>query len=1047
MKTTLYRTALLGILVITITGIFSVSAQSPDRPAPPEKPLSLEKGSEPTITPFSLQHPGITDLRPSMATRNTSSAQTAVLTGQPGLSYRYVQTFGQSEVGYQTDGYHLNAPAGMFIDANNSLYVLEDHGYRLLRYNSSAANTLSIGVAGLCVEGNNPTRFCAPRDVIADTAGNMWVATGHRIIKFGPTGNHLTQLPVPSSSGEWFSGVGATQFKNASGVALDAANNRLFVADRDNHRVQVYNTSVNPPGYVATIGVTGQSGPGNQFLNKPTRLAVNSVGQLYVVDTGNFRIQRCTFNVLWSCQSFTSGIGFKPEGIALDSTDQVYIYDSQPGRVMRCTTAGTCSDLITNIGYAQDLAVDSSGNVYVGDYHHGVILKFDSSGVPDQNNPYLGTTDQSYFPDGNYVFSPWGMAVATDGSLYVGENYGQRLLKFDASGGRLWAVGNPGSAGTATDQFSFPSGKPAITGDGTVLFPDSGNARIQVYDENGVFQSTFGSYGTGSLQFKFPAGIAISPVDGDIYVADRDNHRVQVFDSNLQYEATLGISGLAGAPPAYFNSPYDVAVDASNNIYVADYKNYRVQKCTRSTSTYFCTTFAGVTGTIADGYFDYLMPKGVVVDPQGRVLVVDDWNNRIQVFDANGAYLTSIGGSWGARSGQFRGATGIAVDQYANVYVSDFYNNRVQKYSPGVPHWKQVNINAFGDMNNWNINSLAEFDQQLYAGTYGGSGGQLWSMDSSGSWTQLITDGFGDLASEAIASLLPFNLQLYAGVYNATNGASILRSSDGIEWEPVVTGGRNDPDNFWADELAVFNTQIYAGVGNPYSGAQVWRSPSGNPNTWTAVVTGGLQNADNWMFRSSEVHNGLLYFGTENTDNDTWDSSTGGIVIRSSTGNSGSWVNVSGNGFGDANNYVISGLESFNGYLYASTGRWDASGVQVWRCTVCNNLASWSKVVDNGFGNPDNWGWSILKEFNNQLYLVIGNEKSGMQVWSSSTGNSGAWTQVNENGFGDSENAYPYVNNAAIFNGSLYLGTENPAHGPEIWKYLQELIYLPFIMR
>jgi len=55
--------------------------------------------------------------------------------------------------------------------------------------------------------------------------------------------------------------------------------------------------------------------------------------------------------------------------------------------------------------------------------------------------------------------------------------------------------------------------------------------------------------------------------------------------------------------------------------------------------------------------------------------------------------------------------------------------------------------------------------------------------------------------------------------------------------------------------------------------------------------------------------------------------------------------------------------------------------------------------------------------------------------------------QVNENGFGDSENAYPYVNNAAIFNGSLYLGTENPAHGPEIWKYLQELIYLPFIMR
>jgi hypothetical protein len=349
-------------------------------------------------------------------------------------------------------------------------------------------------------------------------------------------------------------------------------------------------------------------------------------------------------------------------------------------------------------------------------------------------------------------------------------------------------------------------------------------------------------------------------------------------------------------------------------------------------------------------------------------------------------------------------------------------------------------------MNNWNINSLMEFNGQLFAGTYSGSGAQLWSMNPAGVWTQLVPDGFGDLANEAIAALTPFNSNLYAGVYNA-NGASILRSPDGETWEAVVTGGRDVPDNLWADELAVFNNQIYAGVGNPYSGAQIWRSLSGDINTWSAVVTAGLQNPDNWMFRSSEIHSGYLYFGTENTDINSWDSTTGGIVIRSNTGNSGNWANVSGGGFGDANNYIISGLESFGPYLYASTGRWNASGIQVWRCQTCNSSSDWVKVVDNGFGNPDNWGWSTLEELDGQLYLIIGNEKSGMQVWRSSTGNSGEWVQANISGFGDSENAYPYMNNTAVFNGNLYVGTENSAHGPEIWEFLLQWIYLPVIMR
>lgn len=1023
-------------------------AQSGDDPVDQPPAPGLDRRSEPALPSLTNSPPALSRLPPSMSMRNAGALYSSVITGQPGLSYRHVQTFGQSEVGYQTDSYHLNAPGGMFIDGGNNLYLLEDHGYRLLRYNSSAANTLSLGIPGLCVEGNSPTRFCAPRDAATDGSGNIWLATGHRVVKFDPNGNYLTQLPTPTMGGSWSSGASTTQFNNASGVAVDETNDRLYVADRDNHRVQVYTIASGSPVYLTTIGMTGIPGGGATYLNKPTRLAVNSAGQLYVADTGNARIQRCTIaGAIWNCTTFTSG-GMTPAGLALDSAGRPHIYDSLNRRVIFCTTLGACSDLITGLGYAQDLAVDSLGNIFLGDYERGVVRQYDAAGnLLDAE--YLGATSQSYFPTGDYVFSPWGAAVAADGSLYAGENFGQRLLKFNAAGQRQWQVGDPGGVGSQVDQFNTPQGKPALAANGDIYFPDSKNARIQIYDSAGNYLSTFGSFGTGTSQFKFPAGIAISPVDGDIYVADRDNQRVLVYNSSWQHEATLGFTGLAGTLPTFFNWPSDVAVDDSNNIFVADYKNYRVQKCTRSGSTYNCTTFAGVTGTIADGYFDYLQPVGVALDSAGRVLVVDEWNNRIQVFDATGAYLTTIGGSWGARSGQFRQAVSLATDEDANVYVSDFYNNRIQKYSPGVPGWRQSNINAFGDMNNWNLNSLAEFNTQLYAGTYSGSGAQLWRMDAAGNWTQLVPDGFGDLYTEAIASLATFNASLYAGVYNASFGAAILRSPDGEPdtWEVVVSDGRDNPDNTWVDSLEVFNGQIYAGVGNFYDGAQIWRSSSGNLNSWSAVVTGGLQSPDNLMFRSSAVHGGYLYFGTENSDIDTFDSTTGGIVIRSLTGNAGSWTNVNGNGFGDANNYIISGLESFGSYLYASTGRWNNSGVQVWRCQTCVNLASWEKVVDNGFSNPDNRGWSTLQEYNGQLYLLIGNSAGGMQVWRSSTGNSGEWTQLNGNGFGDSENAYPYMNNATVFNSDLFIGVENQAHGPEIWQLADDRIYLPLLIR
>ena len=79
--------------------------------------------------------------------------------GKPGLSYRYSGTFGVTEEGYLTDAYHLNAPGGLFIDSSNNVYVIEDQGYRLLRYSSGGVNTLELGIASLCVDSLDPVRL------------------------------------------------------------------------------------------------------------------------------------------------------------------------------------------------------------------------------------------------------------------------------------------------------------------------------------------------------------------------------------------------------------------------------------------------------------------------------------------------------------------------------------------------------------------------------------------------------------------------------------------------------------------------------------------------------------------------------------------------------------------------------------------------------------------------------------------------------------------------------------------------------------------------
>lgn len=137
--------------------------------------------------------------------------------------------------------------------------------------------------------------------------------------------------------------------------------------------------------------------------------------------------------------------------------------------------------------------------------------------------------------------------------------------------------------------------------------------------------------------------------------------------------------------PWYFNKLAGIADDASDNIYLSDSGNNRIQKF--SSNGLFITKW-GKKGT-DDGEFN--APKGIAVGPSGNVFVVDSGNNRIQKFASSGN-LETVWGTAGSGQGQFGSPSGITVDALGYVYVADTQNHRIQKFTSGgayVTEWGQ----------------------------------------------------------------------------------------------------------------------------------------------------------------------------------------------------------------------------------------------------------------------------------------------------------------------------------------------------------------------
>lgn len=172
-----------------------------------------------------------------------------------------------------------------------------------------------------------------------------------------------------------------------------------------------------------------------------------------------------------------------------------------------------------------------------------------------------------------------------------------------------------------------------------------------------------------------PSGLAVDTQNRLLYVSDVELDQVLVYDADtLKLLRKIGTTGHKHelTSPGDFAKPTGVALDKEGNLYVADTLNNRIEIFDPDGN--FISTF----GKNGDGPGYFARPKGVAIDSDGHVWVADGAQDRVQVFTREGQLLISFGGH-GLLPGQFQGLVNIAIDKQDRVFTTEIYPGRLQQ--------------------------------------------------------------------------------------------------------------------------------------------------------------------------------------------------------------------------------------------------------------------------------------------------------------------------------------------------------------------------------
>jgi len=259
----------------------------------------------------------------------------------------------------------------------------------------------------------------------------------------------------------------------------------------------------------------------------------------------------------------------QPYGIAIDSKGLVYVADHKVGAIFIFNPDTRDVDLIKNGTHAHfvriiGLAMDDSDRLFVSDPGLKHILIFNKDHKAED-----------VITDG--LSEPSGMAIDTQNRLlYVADVDLDQVLVYDADTLKLLRkIGTTGHKHelTTPGDFAKPTGV-AVDKEGNVYVADTLNNRVEIFDADGNFISTFGKNGDGPGYFARPKGIALDS-DGHIWVADGAQDRVQVFTKEGQLLIAIGAHGLL---PGQFQGLVNIAIDKQDRVFTTEIYPGRLQQ-------------------------------------------------------------------------------------------------------------------------------------------------------------------------------------------------------------------------------------------------------------------------------------------------------------------------------------------------------------------------------------------------------------------------------------------------------------------------------------